>query len=118
MSGGEPTIETALRGAAKRIHRPDCFDKPWGEGLVGNVGMSLIGFVAAIPLVLIAVSGIIVGTPPLTIPLAIALGGSIALAILSSALSVVYQTALYRFAVNQQVTAFSPHLLQSAFRQR
>lgn len=91
----------------------------WGEGLVGNMGMGLIGFVAALPLVLLAAVGVAVGTPAVTIPaLALAVLGLIGLAIVMSALSVVYQTALYRFATNQPVSAFSPHLMQSAFRQK
>lgn len=91
----------------------------WGEGLTGHFGLGLIGFVAAIPFVLVGLLGVGSGSTALAVPLvAVAVIGVIGVMIVMSALSVVYQTALYRFATSQAVDSFERNLMQDAFRIR
>lgn len=90
--------------------------KAWGEGLAGHVGLGLIGFLAVIPFVIVAILGVVAGTAVITAPLiVIAIVGVIGVSIVMSALSVVYQTALYRFATGNTVPAFDNTLMQDAF---
>lgn len=91
----------------------------WGEGLSGRIGMGLIGFVAAIPLFILAALGVASGSAAVAIPLVgIAVIGLLVVTIVLSALSVVYQTALYRFATNQTVPVFGAESMRGAFSRR
>ncbi len=89
----------------------------WGEGLAGNVGLGLIGFIAMIPFFIVGALGVVAGSTAVLVPaLAIAILGVVGVAIVMSALSIVYQTALYRYAVGQPAVVFSQDLMQNAFQ--
>ncbi len=91
----------------------------WGEGLAGHLGMGLIGFVASLPFIVVAAIGVLSGSTVVAVPaLVVAVLGLLAVAVVMSALSVVYQTALYRYAVGQPVSAYRPELMASAFRSK
>lgn len=91
----------------------------WGEGLAGHIGLGLIGFVAALPFLALGVAGAMVATPAATIPLIVFAGlGLVGVVVVMSALSVVYQTALYRYATSQPVSAFDNQLMNNAFRKK
>lgn len=91
----------------------------WGEGLAGHVGLGLIGFLAMLPFIALAAVGIAAAQVAVTAPaIVIAVFGGVAVVIVMSALSVVYQTALYRFATNQAVPAYDQQLMTSAFRHK
>lgn len=89
----------------------------WGEGLAGNAGLGIIGFIAMIPFFIIGALGVFAGSTAVLVPaLAIAILGVVGVAIVMSALSIVYQTALYRFATGQPAVVFSQDLMQNAFQ--
>lgn len=89
----------------------------WGEGLAGHIGLGFVGFIAALPFLALGLAGAAVATPAATIPLLVVAGlGLVGVVVLISALSVVYQTALYRFATTQAVSAFDDQLMTKAFR--
>lgn len=89
----------------------------WGEGLAGHLGLGLIGFLAALPFVVIGGIGVFAAEAAITVPmLVVAALGLVAVTVVMSALSVVYQTALYRFATAQPVSSFGGDLMQNAFR--
>lgn len=91
----------------------------WGEGLAGHFGMGLVGLIAALPFIGIAAIGAFAATAAITVPaFAIAFLGILAVIIVMSALSIVYQTALYRFATNQEVPLFNAELMSGAFRRK
>lgn len=91
----------------------------WGEGLAGHIGMGIIGFLASIPFIGVALVGVLSGTAVIAVPaLVVAVLGLLAVAVVMSALSVVYQTALYRYAVGQPVVAYRPELMANAFHHR
>lgn len=91
----------------------------WGEGLAGNIGMALVGFLALIPLgVLVLIAGL-ADNAAIGIPLlVIAVLGLVLLVVVMSALSVVYRTALYRFATGLPVPGFDSGVMQGAFTQK
>ena len=91
----------------------------WGEGIAGHIGLGLISFIAMIPLAILAFLGVASGTAAVAVPLVfIAVVGFIGVIIVTSAMSIVFQTALYRFATNQTTASFERDVMQDAFRIR
>jgi hypothetical protein len=92
------------------------FRQVWGEQLVGNGSISLAVFVIAIPVLVLC---IVVGA--VSVPLAIAVGVAafVVLLAVGSALSGIFNAALYRYASSGQ--AMGPFVvddLQGSFRPR
>jgi hypothetical protein len=92
----------------------------WGENIVAQIGLGLIGFLAFIPGILVIVLGVATGVGAITV-LAVAIG-AVYLAIAASvvaALSGIYRTALYRYAVDGRVPeAFASTDMEHAFGAR
>jgi hypothetical protein len=100
------------------------FKRTWGENVIGNAGVGLVGFVGILlglvvcgPIVFLGVSGDL---------LAVTIGGivlfvlwTILVSVFSAALSGVFQTALYRFAVlGEEPAGFTHEQIAGAFRPR
>lgn len=102
--------------ALKRSGR--LFKSTWGENLVGQAGLGLVGLVASLPGILVIVLGALTGVTAVIIG-AVAIGGiylCVAAAIIN-ALSGIYRTALYRFATEGEAPAgFDQEIMVSAFR--
>ncbi len=92
----------------------------WGEQVVFGFGLGLITFVALLPV--LAVSGALAASGVLGLQIvaaAIAVVGVGAVLAVSSALSAVFKTALYRFATGAPVDAtFGESALRGAFHKR
>jgi hypothetical protein len=92
----------------------------WGENLMAQIGLGLISLLAFIPGIIVIGLGIASGVGAVTV-LAIAIGGiylAVAASIVS-ALSGIYRTALYRYAVDGQVPpAFAATDMEHAFGAR
>jgi hypothetical protein len=106
-------------GAALKRSK-DLFKKTWGENVVGQAGLGLIGFLASVPgFVVIAIG---VGTGSLVAAIAIgAIGVAwlVVAATVVSALSGIYRTALYWYASTGTVPGdFAGIDFQAAFRPR
>jgi hypothetical protein len=99
------------------------FKKTWGEQMVGNAGIGLATFfiflgmaVLAVPLMILA--GSISPALLLVVGLSFA-GGYLCLILVSSALSGIYSTALYRYATTGDAGEhFKPQMMKDAFRPR
>lgn len=107
------SVKDAFRRSAESIKTT------WGENVIGQGGLGLIGFVGILPFFVVGAVGI--ATLQTTALLggtliAIAMVGMLGVSIVVSALGVVYQTALYRFATHQTVPAFDDQVLAGAFR--
>jgi hypothetical protein len=92
----------------------------WGENLVGQAGFGLLGMVASLPGILLLVLGIGSGSLVLAVTLGI-LGGAwvVVVSVAVAAMSGIYRTALYRFAVDGQAPpAFANADLGAAFGPR
>jgi hypothetical protein len=73
--------------------------RTWGENLIVNGGIGLISFVLLIPAVLLVVAGVATGTVVgLVTTIAIAVVWAVAVSCWASALTGVFQLALYRYA--------------------
>ncbi len=99
-----PIIVIEGKGATEAIKGSiNLFRRTWGENLSAQVGLSLIGFLASLPAVLIIVVGIMSGVGPATVAVSI-LGGLwiLLVIVVMAALSGIFQTALYHFAVSGQ----------------
>jgi hypothetical protein len=110
------TVVAAVKDSSAALKRT------WGENLVGNAGLGLLGVLLALPGVLVIVAGFsLIGTS-VAAALGVALLGIawlIATAVVVSAMSGIYQTALYRFTVDEHVpVAFATADLGQSFRRR
>jgi Family of unknown function (DUF6159) len=97
----------------------DLFKKTWGENVIGQGGLGIVGFLAMIPGVLLVAIGASMGTAGLILFGTVGVAWIIASAVIVSALSGIYRTALYHFAADGRVPGeFSDLDLHDAFRPR
>lgn len=98
------------------------FKKTWGENVVGNGGIGLIGFLVSLPAAALLAGGIALMANDSSLALGVLLVvlGAVAFAViipLMTALSGIFQTALYRFANDGQLPkGFEQTNLAHAFR--
>jgi hypothetical protein len=92
----------------------------WGENLMAQIGLGLIGLIAFLPGILVIALGVMAGDMLVTIPLIAVAAVYLAVAAsIVSALSGIYRTALYRYAVDGQVPeAFASTDMEHAFGKR
>ena len=177
MEGGDPTVGSALRGAASRVHRilpwaivsatvsiilrsiqeragllgrivigfvglawslvtflvvpvlvmedvgviegvkrsGNMFKKTWGENMAAQVGFGILGFVLILPAIAVAAIGFNASNS-IGVPLfVIAVLWALAVTMVLSALSGIFQTALYRYASGRSTGAFATNELSAAF---
>jgi Family of unknown function (DUF6159) len=92
----------------------------WGENLMAQIGLGVVALVAFLPGAVVIGLGIAAGDVLVTVPL-VAVGAAL-LAVAASiiaALSGIYRTALYRYAIDGQVPeAFASTDMQHAFGAR
>lgn len=93
----------------------------WGENLAGHIGIGLVGFVLLIPSIILVVGGLVSAENSIG-GVAIGLGilWGIIVMVVMAALTGIYQTALYRFAVAGHGSSadFDTGVMQSAFYTR
>jgi hypothetical protein len=92
----------------------ELFKRTWGENLIAQAGLGIIGFVAILPVILIAVLvggainpivGIIVAVPLVAV-----------VVVVMTSLTAVFQTALYHYVTTNEIPdGFQDAGLQSAF---
>ncbi len=93
----------------------------WGENVMGQGGIGLLGFLMVLPGLALVVAGLLLGQAMSAVGIALIVIGVLAVLaaiLLSSGLSVVYQTALYRFATGRAVPGFDPAVLRAAYGPR
>jgi hypothetical protein len=112
-----PVLVIEGLSVGKAIKRSsELFKRSWGEQVIANAGIGLVGLVAVLaglPVLLLATTGIGVLT-------VIGIGAFVAwvflVACVTTALSGVFQTALYHYAANgMPPAAFAPAALEGAF---
>ncbi len=97
----------------------DLLKTTWGENIIGQGGLGLIGFAAMIPGVLIIALGGALGTLGLIVFGAIGVAWILVAMVAVSALSGIYRTALYRYASSGTVPGdFDGIDFQDAFKPR
>jgi hypothetical protein len=96
--------------------------KTWGETLVANLGIGVVGFLATLVALLPAVAGLVAtaflnSIVPMIIGIAITVLLLIAVSLIISTLKGILLAATYRFAATGEVpNGFDPALLQQAFK--
>lgn len=109
--------DLAVRPALTRSK--DLFKKTWGENVIGQGGLGLVGFVAMLPGMLAIFIGISLGTAGLIVFGAIGVVWILVASVVVSALSGIYRTALYHFAARGEVSGeFSDINFHDAFQPR
>jgi hypothetical protein len=95
------------------------FKKTWGENVVGQAGLGIVGFVLMLPAVAVFAIGAALGTIGLIVFGAVAVAWVVVVATVMGALSGIYRTALYHFAAHGQVPGeFADIDFQRAFEPR
>lgn len=92
----------------------------WGEQIVFGFGMGVLGFLVLLPIVGVAIVLLSTGVIALQVVGIVAgVGGGLVVLSVTSALSAVFKTALYRYATGRPVDpAFDAATLGAAFRHR
>jgi len=97
----------------------DLFRRTWGENVVGQAGLGVVGFLVTIPAVFLLMVGAALGTAGLVVLGGVALIWVIVTAVVLAALNGIYRTALYHFATTGQVPPdFAGSDFRAAFRPR
>jgi hypothetical protein len=97
----------------------DLFKKTWGENVIGQFGLGAVGFLLMLPGLLLIGIGVAVGTAGLIVLGGVGVVWLVASAVMVSALSGIYRTALYHYAAYGQVPGeFSGLDFSAAFRPR
>ncbi|MGH3879897.1 MAG: DUF6159 family protein [Actinophytocola sp.] len=76
------------------------FRGTWGENVLGNAGIGLFGFLAFLPAIGLVALGVAAGGATAFVCVGIAIVWGLVVTIVVAALSVIYQTALYRYAAD------------------
>ncbi len=97
----------------------DLFKKTWGENVIGQFGLGAVGFLLTFPGILLIVIGVGIGTAGIVVLGTLGVVWLIAAAVVVSAMSGIYRTALYHYAANGEVPGeFSGIDFDQAFRRR
>jgi hypothetical protein len=109
--------DLAVRPALTRSK--DLFKKTWGENVIGQGGLGLVGMLAMIPGVLLVLLGVALGTVGLVVFGVVGVVWILVASVAVSALSGIYRTALYHFAAHGEVPGeFADIDFHDAFRPR
>jgi hypothetical protein len=116
-----PVIEVEGTGPISSLKSAaGLFKKTWGENLIAQVGFGLLGFLAALPGVIIGIGLIAIGEPATFVAgSAILVIWIAAVAVIMSALNGIFRTALYLYASTGEVpAAFPTETIENAFRHK
>jgi hypothetical protein len=118
-----PILVIEQVGVGEALKRSgSAFKRTWGENVVGNGGVGIVGFLLFLLGLVVAGPIIAIGASRSNVPtIVLGVGLLVVWAILvsafSSALSAVFRTALYRFAVlGEEPGGFSHEMIADAFR--
>lgn len=81
----------------------ELFRDTWGENVLGNVGIGAVGFLLFLPCVALVVLGSVAGGAVAWVIFGLAVLWFLGSVIVTSALSGIYQTALYHYAAERAV---------------
>jgi hypothetical protein len=96
----------------------ELFKTTWGENLMTNAGIGLIGLFAVIGGALPLILFLAIGGPVAVLGIGLFVLWCVTVMLVSSTLTGIFQTALYRYATGAPVPGFEPGELQGSFRAR
>lgn len=94
------------------------FKQTWGENLITNAGIGLVGMLAMLAGAVPLVPFLLIGGPVAVVGIVAFIGWCIAVMLVTSALTGIFQTALYRFATGAPVPGFDDAQLRNSFGPR
>jgi hypothetical protein len=116
-----PVLVIEGAGVGEAVKRSkDLFRRTWGEQVVGNATIGLGSFLLVVAAAPVVVLFVITGVTPLVVT-GVVLGvlWVAAVATVSTALSGIFQTALYRYASTGDIpSGYQPDVFEAAFRPR
>jgi len=99
-----PVIVIEGLGVGAAVKRSSAlFKQTWGENVAARVGFGLLGFLLALPAVLLVFLGFAAGTIGAGIAIAVAVVWLLAVTLVMASLSSIFQTALYLYAAENEV---------------
>ena len=117
-----PIIVVEGAGAGKALKKSGSLVRStWGENLAGHIGLGVVGFLLMLPSIALVAVGIASGeTAVAGIAIVVGVLWGIVVIVVMAALTGIYQTALYHFAVAGHVPSgyFDSSAMQSAFHTR
>ncbi|MFO7779368.1 MAG: DUF6159 family protein [Nitriliruptoraceae bacterium] len=116
-----PVIVIEGLGVGDAVKRSSAlFKQTWGENVAARVGFGLLGFLLALPAVLLVVVGFAAGTVGGGIAIAVAVVWLLAVTLVMASLNSIFQTALYLYAAEREVPSgyFEPRQFRQAFDAR
>lgn len=116
-----PVIVLEDVGVGRTLGRSrELLSRTWGENLLGQLGLGAFSLVLFLPAVVVAVLAVASGVGAVAVAgLAVAGLWAVVVSVAVSALSGIYRTALYRYAVDGAVPgAFAGVGIEDAFRSR
>ncbi|MEV4151175.1 DUF6159 family protein [Amycolatopsis sp. NPDC049691] len=108
-----------VRGSVKRS--VELFRRAWGENVAGTAGLGLIGFLLTLAgyVVFLGAGFLLGGTATVFVTVGLAIVWTLLVAVFTTTLSGIYQTALYRYAADGVVPGeFASVDFADAFRER
>lgn len=108
-----------VRGSVKRS--VELFRRAWGENVAGTAGLGLIGFLLTLAgyVVFLGAGFLLGGTATVFVAVGLAIVWTLLVAVFTTTLSGIYQTALYRYAADGVVPGeFASVDFADAFRER
>lgn len=115
-----PIIVIEGLGAGKAVEKSGrLLRNTWGENLAAQVGLGLLGFLLILPTGILILAGLAAGGAVPGFLIGVGVLWAIGVAVVIAALSAIYQTALYHFAVDGRVSSyFDAGVMESAFGPR
>lgn len=120
-----PTLAAEGLGPVAAVKRSaQLIRKTWGEALVGQMSLGIVGFLLVLPTILFVIGSIFAGAYfesvwPVAIGIGLAVLYGVLASIITSAVQQIFLAAVYLYAAEGQTPAgFSQELLESAFRRK
>jgi len=114
-----PVLVIEQIGPIQAVKRSaELFKRTWGENMIANAGIGLVGLVATLVGVVPCMLLIAVGGPIAGLGIVLAVAWVIAVQLVVSTLTGIFQIALYRYANDGTVAGFDNETLRDAFRPR
>jgi len=114
-----PVIVIEQIGPIQAVKRSaELFKRTWGENMIANAGIGLVGLVATLVGVVPCMLLIAAGGPIAAVGIGLAVAWVIAVQLVVATLTGIFQIALYRFATDGTAPGFDNDKLREAFRPR
>jgi len=114
-----PVLVIEQVGPIQAVKRSaELFKRTWGENMIANAGIGIVGLVATLVGVAPCMLLVAVGGPVAALGIVVGVAWVITVQLICATLTGIFQIALYRFATDGTVAGFDNDQLREAFRPR